>query len=118
MIMERVRLNDWGRDLVRRAFPRYRGRTYYYCNSMPHRLDSYWVNGYRSYWAIFTKGVFRSVPSNHPVFEKDRPRDFDYPEDSTIVLEHCYAGTRQYIVLHARPETIRKYLAAPLKEGK
>ena len=46
-------------------------------NSFPEKLDSYWDSGSRTYYAFFDINSNKqySLPSNHPYYEPDKPRN-------------------------------------------
>ena len=72
------KLTDNMKKVLSKTFPSYSGRKFkIVINDFPERLDSYWDEGSRTYYAFYdiSSGKEYSMPSNHPFFEKDKPRN-------------------------------------------
>lgn len=91
------------KELVQLACPTYKGRKILQGTTAPKHLDSYWDEGYRSYYYLVNldqKSVYQ-VHSNHPGFEPDQVRvlDNELPKHYAMVV-HQFAGTKQYAVVY------------------
>ena len=99
---EKIKITQAGRSIAKQAFPDYKGRKFYLDTRIPTKLNSYWQDGYRDYYAFYnvSDGKILPVHSNHPVFEKDQPRDLTVLPDGVILLCHSYARTMQTITFY------------------
>ena len=90
------------KEITKRAFPDYTGRkirmaTY----GVPRELNSYWDSGHRDYWA-FVRLADRqvlSVESNHPFFEKDRPRTLRSLPVGFALVCLTYSGQHKLVTI-------------------
>ena len=99
--------------VIEAACPRYKGRKIYIeCDHIPTKLDSYWDEGYRNYYAFYdirTQQVF-NLPSNHPFYQPNRPRDMKALPVGVLLVCHHYCGTRQYVTIYCNAEDMPKRL--------
>lgn len=94
-------------ELMKKAFPEYKGRTFRVC-TYPAELSSYWDGGSRDSYVIHDREAssFASVQSNHPFFEKDRPRPrfpADFPPSVVVVKHTIFCGKDTGLTLMVRP---------------
>lgn len=72
------KLSENMKKVLSKTFPSYNGRKFEIeVNNFPEQLDSYWTDGSRTYYAFYdiSSGREYNIPSNHPYFEKDKPRN-------------------------------------------
>jgi len=91
------------KEIVKLACPAYTGRTITEGTRVPKCLDSYWEDGYRTYYhfvRLQDKQV-RTVHSNHPAFEPRQPRYLvnALPEGWALV-EQRKSGLKESIVVY------------------
>jgi hypothetical protein len=101
--MDRIKTTDKSvMRLIKAAVPDYRGRRVSVSTYIPKRLDSYWDEGSRDYWYFVDMTTLRSVEvqSNHPYFEKDRPRDLESLPSGIALVCHSYRGNFKYMTVH------------------
>ena len=102
--------------LCKKAFPAYNGRKFRWSTSIPTSLDSYWEGGSRDSYAFVnlkTKEV-AAVQSNHPFFEKDKPRFLSaLPLGFGIVQHSIFCGKDMGMTLYINAQDIWPALPAP-----
>lgn len=89
------------KEIAKLACPTYTGRKISLGSGpAPKHLDSYWDEGYRSYYHFVRIGdqMVQTLHSNHPGFEPSRPRYLvnDLPKGWALVC-HQFSGTTQSI---------------------
>jgi hypothetical protein len=97
--------------IVRAAFPEYKGRKFYLSPDVPARIESYWDEGSRSYYAFYelATGKLLEVESNHPWYERGRPRDLPeagLPPGVVLVERWISRGKDVGITIYARQEDL------------
>jgi len=88
------------RKIVKTAFPDYKGRKIKLAASpVPQKLDSYWSDGYRNYWAFVRLSDLAVLPvhSNHPGYEPNQPRTLRELPDGFALVCRTYSGVNQYV---------------------
>jgi len=100
--------------VVKAAFPSYNGRKISISTNIPSRLDSYWDGGSRDYYAFVQLSTLKAVelPTNHPFFEKDKPRDLSaLPLGMAIVRHSIFCGKDVGCAVFVNPQDLNpKYL--------
>lgn len=110
----KVKLSDV--RFVREVFPEYTGRKI----SVETRKDvhifrrNYWSGGVRSFWAAYnlaTNEVCALPDCRNPILDATDPVA-EIPDPNILICEHCYVGSSQWVVLHAHPDAMPKFLGA------
>ena len=107
-------------DMVRVAFPRYKGRKYRIDNSgRPVNITSYWSHGSRDYFAIVdleTKKVL-PVPQNGTVFDGGPiASDGVVVPPGYVIIEHSIAMGKDFgMTIYVDPNNATKFLPDPIK---
>lgn len=91
------------KDIVKLACPQYTGRKITEGTQAPKDLDSYWDEGYRTYYHfvnLLSASVF-TLHSNHPGFEPGQVRrlENELPKNTAMVCHH-FMGTKQSITVY------------------
>lgn len=91
-------------DIVKLAVPSFKGRKVTVDTGKPPKhLDSYWDEGYRTYYHFVRLGdkLVKTLHSNHPGFEPNRPRYLanDLPLGWALVCHHMQ-GLKQSVVVY------------------
>ena len=78
------------RKIVLATFPQYKGRTFKLCTNIPSHLTSYWSGGSKDYYCFYelSTGKALEIVSNHPLFEKDRPRDLELLPAGLVLVKN------------------------------
>lgn len=90
------------KKIVKTAFPDYKGRKIELAaRPVPEKLDSYWSDGYRDYWAFVRLADMEVLPvhSNHPGFEPDQPRTLRELPPGFALVCRTYAGLAQWVTV-------------------
>jgi hypothetical protein len=91
------------KDIVKLACPAYTGRKITAGTIAPKYLDSYWEDGYRTYYHFvrLQDKLVHTVHSNHPTFEPQRPRYLvnTLPEGWALV-EQRKSGMKESMVVY------------------
>jgi hypothetical protein len=92
------------KEIVKLACPTYKGRKMSLGSGpAPKHLDSYWDEGYRTYYFFvrIADKLVHPVHSNHPGFEASQPRYLvnDLPLGWALVCHH-FTGTTQSVSVY------------------
>jgi hypothetical protein len=92
------------KEVVTLASPTYKGRKISLgAGPAPKHLDSYWDEGYRTYYFLvrLEDRLVNPVHSNHPGFEASQPRYMvnDLPLGWAMVCHH-FMGTKQSVSVY------------------
>ena len=91
------------KDIVKLACPNYKGRKISVGSIVPKYLDSYWDEGYRTYYHFVRlhDKLVNTMHSNHPGFEPQQPRYLvnALPEGWALVEQHL-AGMKESIIVY------------------
>jgi hypothetical protein len=103
------------KKIVEKAFPEYGGKKIRVDSSFPTNLNSYWCDGSRDYFVFVNLDTMetKEVLSNHPYFEKDRPRVLDVaglPPNIVLVEKCIFAGKELHCTVYAKPEVLSPML--------
>ena len=72
------------------AFPEWRGKKIKLNTSIPSCLNSYWDGGSKDSYVFVELATMKTahLPTNHPFFEKNNPRDLDRLPAGMVLVEH------------------------------
>lgn len=105
------------KHIVNATFPDYKGRKFFLQPSerAPKKLDSYWDEGSRTYYAFYnldTQEVLQ-VHSNHPMFEAKQPNTLrELPVHVVLVSYAISCGRECGVTLYGNLQGL-----LPLNEG-
>lgn len=104
-------------NLIRIAFPNYRGRKFKLSTDIPPRLDSYWSGGSKDKYVFVelkTKREevkFLPVANNHPFFKAGMPRKLDKLPVGLVLVKHSiFQGKDMGITIYGNTENITPLL--------
>ena len=97
--------------ILKASFPDYKGRKVSIeTGYIPQQLDSYWFEGSRDYYAFVQLDEnFKclQVHSNHPLFEKNQPRELNGLPKGIVLVQHTYfCGKDAGITIYANKEDV------------
>lgn len=101
--------------IIQTAYPGYKGRKIKISTDIPSNLSSYWDGGSRNYYVILRLSDLSSypLPSNHPVFEPNQPRElFTLPPGFVVVQHTIFCGKDLGITIYANSADLTPYLPA------
>ena len=77
-------------EIIRNCYPGYNGKKISISSDIPSSLDSYWSEGSKNYYCFYHLSEKKVIPvhTNHPAFEKNRPRDLNKLPDQIVIVEH------------------------------
>ena len=93
------------KEIVRRGAPNFNGNKVYIKtlkNGSFDPYDNYWSSGHRSYYTKIDLNNLRPTSIPEPAFGS-HPVPFDV-ESHCIVVQHNFAGTKQFCTIWARVE--------------
>ena len=97
-------------DLAKKAFPNYEGRKFFLSTRIPQVLDSYWDGGSRDYYTFveIATGKRLEVGSNHPMFEKEKPRNLggQLPDGVALVRRSIFMGKETGLEVMVNPKEL------------
>lgn len=93
------------KEIVKLACPTYTGRKISLGAGLaPKHLDSYWDEGYRTYYVLvrIADKLVNPVHSNHPGFEASQPRYMvnDLPLGWSLVCHDFMGATKQSVTVY------------------
>lgn len=97
------------KKIVKAAFPDYNGKKFQLSTSVPTRLDSYWDGGSRNYYVFVELATMKSIslPSNHPLFEPNNPRDLKILPNGIVIVQHTFfCGKDMGITIYANQDQL------------
>ena len=109
------------KEIVRATFPSYKGRKFKLSTRIPRKLDSYWDGGSIDYYSFYelSTGKQIDVGSNHPFFERGRPRDlFELPLGIIIVKHSIFMGKDSGITIFANESDLANMLPPKVELSK
>jgi hypothetical protein len=103
------------KDIVKRAFPEYRGRTVKMAIWYDQMLYTWWNEGSKSEYALFdmADGNLRGVTHTfHPLYDAGItvPPKFALPENHILVEHRIFCGKDVGITIWVRPENAPKFI--------
>jgi len=78
--------------VVKECYPSYTGKKFKLSSQIPSRLESYWSGGSRTFYCFYELKTGKSydIGSNHPFFEKNKPRCIEKLPEGIIIVSHSY----------------------------
>lgn len=89
----------------------YRGRRFRISTSIPSEIRSYWDGGSKSSYAFYnlSSKEVKSVPTNHPMFDKGVPSKVGVlPEGFALVEHNIFCGKDMGITIYVNEENMTK----------
>jgi len=102
--------------IIKRCYPDYKGRKIVISTMIPNQLESYWDGGSRTFYTFYELATEKllNIGSNHPFFEKDKPRLIEkLPRGIIIVAHTIFCGKDMGITIYANKEDIVPLLPEP-----
>jgi len=111
------KLTDAMKLVLKITFPSYRGRRFkVVVDDFPTSIDSYWDGGSKTTYSFFdisSKRIY-NVGSNHPMFERDKPRTFSRPIQGVILVANSiFMGKDMGITFYVMQEDYEWLAGAP-----
>jgi hypothetical protein len=106
--------------VLKTTFPSYTGRKIkIVVDDFPTRIDSYWDGGSKTTYSFFdisSKRIY-NVGSNHPMFERDKPRTMSRPLLGVILVAHSiFMGKDTGITFYVMQEDYEWLAGSPQLE--
>jgi len=112
---EQIKSSPLVKKIISATFPEHKGRKFYLSTSIPKSLDSYWDGGSRDFYGFYDlqTGKTLNVGSNHPFYEKDKPRQLSYlPSGAVLVKRSCFCGKWLSVTFYVNESDIIRLLPA------
>lgn len=110
--------DDIIKKIILNTFPNYRGKKIKISTDIPKNLNSYWQGGSRDRYCFYqlSTGTSYDVTSNHPVFNKNNPRNLEKLPTGIVIVRHSiYCGEDMGIFIYANKEDISPLLPEKVK---
>jgi hypothetical protein len=85
------------KNIIKATHPTYKGRKVSVSTSIPSQLNSWWDEGYRTYYTFYelATGRTQGTGSNHPMFEASKPRYLSSLPRGVVIVARNYMGAKQ-----------------------
>ena len=100
------------------AFPEWRGKKIKLDTDIPSQLNSYWDGGSKDTYVFVELATMKTahLSSNHPFFEKDKPRDLNMLPIGMILVKHSiFCGKDAGITIYANAGDLVPLLPAKIE---
>jgi hypothetical protein len=101
--------NDYVKQIVKKTFPKYRGRKFRVNVTDRINMASYWDGGSRDYFAIYNTRTDKvSVVPQQSAFDPKVPGidSYEIKEDEVVVELCIFRGKMAYVCVHSNREII------------